>query len=118
MNATLSFVTTTVTGVSPPSTTTSQRVHARLIGALSLVALALLFAFVTRLAARPIDDPDTWWHLRLGEEFSTGWSLTDPGQLTPFATRPWFATQWLPEVVAWRVETWLGLPGVAWLHGV
>lgn len=112
-------MTSTATRVdTPPAAAEQRRSGGGLFEVLSLAALVFLFGRVTWLAARPVSDPDTWWHLRLGEEFSTGWSLTDPGQLTPFATRPWFATQWLPEVVAWRVETWLGLPGVAWLHGV
>ena len=68
--------------------------------------------------AGPITDPDTWWHLRLGEEFRGAWSLADPGALTPFATRPWFATQWTLEVLASIVEQAFGLPGVAWLSGL
>lgn len=85
------------------------------------VPLVLLFAILAKLALRaagPIYDPDTWWHLRLGEEFRGGWSLADPGQLSPFATKPWFATQWTLELVASYLEQAFGLGGVAWLAGV
>lgn len=82
----------------------------------------IVFALVTvRLAVRasePVTDPDTWWHLRLGQEFTSGtWTLAHPGSLSPFATRPWFATQWTLEVVAHYVEDAFGLSGVSWLAG-
>lgn len=63
-------------------------------------------------------DPDAWWHLRLGEDFWDERSLRDPGWLTPFATADWVPTQWLPEMIASKVEQFFGLPGVAWLFGV
>jgi hypothetical protein len=69
-------------------------------------------------ASKPIVDPDTWWHLRLGDEFRGAWSLAEPGALTTFATRPWFATQWTLELLASWTEQALGLAGVAWLAGV
>lgn len=74
------------------------------------VALVALMALAIR-AAGPITDPDTWWHLRLGEEFSGHWSLSNPGQLSPFGDRPWFATQWTLEVIAARLEQAFGLAG-------
>jgi hypothetical protein len=79
--------------------------------------VCLLFATL-RKTLLPISDPDTWWHLRLGQEFQDSWSLAGPGQLSPFATRPWFATQWMPEVLASKFEQSFGLPGVAWLFGL
>jgi hypothetical protein len=69
-------------------------------------------------ASGPIGDPDTWWHLRLGDEFRGDWSLAAPGALSPFATRPWFATQWTLEVLASNMEDAFGLAGVSWLAGV
>lgn len=83
---------------------------------LPLVGLACLLLAVARATLRPLSDPDTWWHLRLGDEFWGTWSLADPGQLSPFATRPWFATQWIPELAASTFQDWFGLPGVAWLY--
>lgn len=85
---------------------------------LALLVLALATAVAAVRAAGPVRDPDTWWHLRLGEEFRQGWSLADPGQLTPFATRPWFATQWTLELLVSYLEEHVGLVGVAWLTGV
>lgn len=89
---------------------------------LDWVAFALFLMVTARLAVRAsesVTDPDTWWHLRLGEEFTSGsWSLADPGRLSPFATRPWFATQWTLEVVAHYVYDGFGLAGVSWLAGL
>lgn len=76
---------------------------------LGLVGMAVRHGF------RPLGDPDTWWHLRLGDEIWHNWNLTDPSPWTRFATQPWVTTQWLPEAVAGRVDHLFGLPGVVWL---
>lgn len=74
-----------------------------------------LMGMAARHGFRPIGDPDTWWHLRLGDDIWRTWNLTDPQPWTRFATEHWVTTQWLPEVVASRVEHFFGLPGVVWL---
>jgi hypothetical protein len=68
-----------------------------------------------RQGFRPIGDPDTWWHLRLGDDIWRTWNFTNPAPWTRFATEHWVTTQWLPEVVASRIEHLFGLPGVVWL---
>ena len=74
-----------------------------------------LIGMAARQGFRPIGDPDTWWHLRLGDDLWRSWNFTDPAPWTRFATEPWVTTQWLPEVIASRVEHVFGLPGVVWL---
>jgi hypothetical protein len=74
-----------------------------------------LMGMAARQGFRPIGDPDTWWHLRLGDEIWHTWNFTDPAPWTRFATEHWVTTQWLPEVVASRFEHLFGLPGVVWL---
>jgi hypothetical protein len=69
-------------------------------------------------AALPLTNTDTYFHLRFGQEFLDGWSLRDPGTVSTFATAHWVPTQWLPEMVMARTESWLGLAGVAWLSGL
>jgi hypothetical protein len=77
------------------------------------------FVFVLALAAQPLHNFDTYFHLRFGQEFLRGhWSLRDPGSVSSFATQSWLPTQWLPEVVMAKTEDWLGLAGVAWLSGL
>ena len=80
-----------------------------------LLLILGLMGMAVRHGLRPIGDPDTWWHLRLGDDIWHSWNLTDPAPWTRFATQDWVATQWLPEVVASRVEHFFGLPGVVWL---
>lgn len=83
----------------------------------ALVLLGVVVA-VVRQAARPLTNTDTYFHLRFGAELLGGWSLTDPGSVTPLATRDWVPTQWLPQVLMAWTEDRVGLPGVAWLSGV
>jgi hypothetical protein len=71
------------------------------------------------MAAQPLDNLDTYFHLRFGHEFLSGsWSLRRPGSVSTFATAHWVPTQWLPEVVMAQTEEWFGLAGVAWLAGL
>jgi hypothetical protein len=85
---------------------------------LSLALFVSAAAYLAYRAAGPITDPDTWWHLRLGAEFRSGWSLSNPGRLSPFANQPLVPTQWLFEVVASFLVDAFGLAGVAWLTGI
>jgi hypothetical protein len=79
---------------------------------------AALVIAMTRMAAGPLSNTDTYFHLRFGQEFLAGWSLRHPGSVSTFATSSWLPTQWLPEVVMARAEQWLGLAAVAWLFGL
>lgn len=89
----------------------------RRLDVLPVALLVLLLAVVLRYSALHLGNTDTWFHLVLGDRFRHGWSLTDPGALTPFATSSWVPTQWSIEVLASQVQDWFGLPGVAWLFG-
>jgi hypothetical protein len=81
------------------------------------VYLALLLVLV-RIAAAPLSNTDTYFHLRFGQEFLDGWSLRHPGSVSSFATASWLPTQWLPEIVMAKTDQWFGLAGVAWLLGL
>lgn len=83
----------------------------------ALMFAALLVVFV-RLCAVPLDNTDTYFHLRFGEEFLHHWSLRHPGSVSTFATAHWLPTQWLPEIVMAKFSDWFGLAGVAWLSGL
>jgi hypothetical protein len=73
-------------------------------------------AWVTQQAATRINDPDSWWHLRLGNDLIAQHSLAAPAW-SVFADRSWVPTQPLPEIAAAYVDRWVGLPGLAWLYG-
>ncbi|WP_185994931.1 hypothetical protein [Nocardioides campestrisoli] len=81
-----------------------------------LVVAGALVVMVKRLA-EPLTNPDTYFHLRLGEEFLGGWSPWAPGSVTVYATADWAPTQWLSQVLYAVAEDWFGLPGVVWLSG-
>lgn len=83
-----------------------------------LMLLALMMLGMVRHASQPLRDPDVWWHLRLGQDFWDGRSLSEPGPFGAFSTSTWVPTQWLPEMVASKAEEIFGLPAVAWLWGV
>lgn len=90
----------------------------RLLRWLPLAMVCGLLAWVAGRAARPIADPDDWWHLRLGNDLIDQHSLATPHHWSSFATVSWVPTEPVPEVVAAWVERWLGLPGLAWLFGL
>lgn len=94
-----------------------EREPAAILTWVPVVGVVLLLGGVARFAAAPLADPDVWWHLRLGRDFWEGRSLSAPGSLGSFSTAEWVPTQWLTEMVAAKVESWFGLPGVAWLFG-
>ncbi len=82
-------------------------------------ALLVLGVVLVAKASVPLDNTDTYFHLRFGHEFvHGGWSLRDPGSVTTFGTAHWVPTQWLSQVVMARTEDALGLAGVAWLFGL
>lgn len=97
-----------------PADTVSVLVR-RVVPAVMVVAL---LAVAVRIAAAPVTNPDTFFHLRFGEEFLHGWSLRHPGHVTSAASADWVPTQWLPELVMAKVDAWFGLPGIAWLNGL
>ena len=75
------------------------------------------FAIVVKLLAAPVTNTDTYFHIRMGREFLDGWSTTDPGTVTRFASADWLPSQWLGQVAYGAFDQWFGLPGVAWLAG-
>ena len=83
----------------------------------ALATLILVMARVTLHAGQPLDNGDTWFHLRIGHLLWGPWSLSHPGRLTDAASSPWLPTQWSTEMVAAKAEDWFGLPGVAILFG-
>jgi hypothetical protein len=77
--------------------------------------VATLWWVVTQ-AWGPLKDPDSWWHLRLGEDFLDQHSFATPSHWSSFATASWAPTQPLPEVVAALVNRALGLEGLVWMY--
>lgn len=65
-------------------------------------------------AARPIGDPDFWWHLHSGQQmWEQGW-LLDPGGLDESERSRALVLRgyWLWQVAAYGLYRWLGLWGI------
>jgi hypothetical protein len=90
----------------------------RLVVLLPIVLVAVGVAGVALTAARGTQDPDMWWHLRLGTDFLQQGNLRAPAHWSSLATQSWVPTEALPEVVAAKAEQWAGFDGVMWLYGV
>lgn len=86
---------------------------------LSLLLTAATFAGVAVRAWGPLANPDTYFHLRIGDEVLSGrWSLSHPGHFSPTSTHGWVSTQWLGQVAMAAAERIAGLDGVAWLSAL
>src|SRR5215475_1111239 len=74
-------------------------------------AFVLIFALgLFALAARPMRDPDLWWHLRTGELIVQSHDVphTDPFSFTR-QVQPWINHEWLSDVLiygVYRIAGW------------
>lgn len=88
-------------------------------GWLPAALMCLLVVVVARQGVRPISDPDTFWHLELGDRIIDSRSVTSVTDAwSSLSDQPWVPTQWLTELVMAAAERTAGLPGVAWLFAV
>jgi hypothetical protein len=101
--------------LSPPSRTATS-FSDRVLSWAPYVLLGVTVVWVAERAWGPLKDPDSWWHLRLGEDFLSQHSLAPPAHWSTFATSPWVPTQPLPEIASALVNRWFGLPGLVWLY--
>jgi len=82
--------------------------------------LIFIFLFWSLLAGplsnRPLADADIGWHIRTGEQILTTHSLprTDPFSST-MQGQPWFAWEWLYDILLGVLHQACGLNGVVWL---
>lgn len=88
----------------------------RLVARAPYAFLIAILAWVTVHTWRPLRDPDSWWNLRLGEDFIHQGSLHAPTHWSVFATVSWTPSEPLPEVAMAFVYRAFGLPGVVWAY--
>ncbi|HVO82601.1 MAG TPA: hypothetical protein VMT28_17870 [Terriglobales bacterium] len=79
-----------------------------------IVALGL-FA----MAARPMTDPDAWWHLRTGQVITASHRVphTDPYSYTRYG-QAWVAHEWLSDVLIYNLYRWGGWAGLIVAFGL
>ncbi len=82
-----------------------------------LAVLGAALILLIRIQRVPEMGSDAYLHLRLGNEFRSGWSLSQPGHLSTFDTGQWYPSQWLSQVAMSWTETTFGLMGIIWLAG-
>lgn len=85
-----------------------------------LIFIALLATLVfTPLAVRLLGDAGIGWHIRTGQQILATDRIP---QVDPFSStmggKPWFAWEWLYDVIVGEVESSFGLNGVIWLTAV
>ena len=85
-------------------------------GALPVALTIGVLCVAFLVAYRPISDPDTFWHLRLGQYVLDGGSFVGPEPWSSVATRDLVLHEWLLEVVYVRVFDLFGWAGLAWLQ--
>ncbi len=87
--------------------------------AADLIFLALLGALVfTPLSVKLLGDAGIGWHIRNGQQILATHAIPRVDSFSSQIRQPWFAWEWLYDVVAGQLETWCGLNGVAWLTAV
>jgi len=84
---------------------------------LPVVGLAAALVVLIRLQGVPEVGSDVWLHLRLGQEFRDGWSLSSPGHLGVYDTATWYPTQWASQLAMSWVWTTFGTGGLIWFAG-
>src|SRR5512146_455699 len=88
---------------------------------LQMLALACLFTGLAGLGiygGTSIEDPDIWWHVKVGDWIIQNNAVPHVGIFSrTAATRPWVAYSWLAEVAQSRAYAWFGLVGFA-VYGV
>jgi hypothetical protein len=81
-----------------------------------LIFVAVLSALVfTPLSTRLLGDAGIGWHIRTGQQILVTHSIphTDPFS-SSMQGKPWFAWEWLYDVVVGQLDSWCGLNGVVW----
>jgi len=88
--------------------------------AADLIFVALLGALVfTPLSVRLLGDAGIGWHIRTGQLILATHAIPRVDSFSStVAGRPWFAWEWLYDLVVGQLEATLGLNGVVWLTAI
>ncbi|NUR82120.1 MAG: hypothetical protein HOQ21_17035 [Dermatophilaceae bacterium] len=75
----------------------------------------LVVLFTVLRTVKPVDDPDTFWHIAAGDRLRQTWSFSGPDPWSTMSTQPWRLHEWLPELLMSWAQQAFGLAGVSWL---
>ena len=83
---------------------------------MSYTSVALVFGLALVMGLSTFFEPDSWWHLRVGGLIRETGDLTAWDPSAKFASKPYVATQWLPEVIASAAYSSWGGGTLLWLR--
>jgi hypothetical protein len=85
-----------------------------------VIFVALLCALVfTSLSMRLLGDAGIGWHIRTGQQILATHAIPRVDSFSStMAGKPWFAWEWLYDVVVGQLEATLGLNGVVWFTAI
>ena len=85
-----------------------------------LIFLALLFALTfTPLSVRLLGDAGIGWHIRAGQQILLTRTIPHVDSFSSsMQGKPWFAWEWLYDVIAGQLDSIAGLNGVVWLAAI
>jgi hypothetical protein len=85
-----------------------------------LIFVAVLAALLcTAFSSKLLNDAGIGWHIRTGQQILATHSIprTDPFS-SSMSGQPWFAWEWLYDVIVGLLESKLGLNGIVWFTAV
>jgi hypothetical protein len=78
-----------------------------------VVILTLVYLIPSFQAMLPVDDPDIWWHLRVGEWILEQHTVPNDDSFSAYGHgKPWVAYSWLFEVLVYGLYKNFGLSGL------
>src|SRR5204862_2323400 len=85
-----------------------------------LIFVALLGVLLfTPLSVRLLGDAGIGWHIRTGQQILAAHAIPHVDSFSStMAGKPWFAWEWLYDVIVGQLESTLGMNGVVWFTAV
>jgi hypothetical protein len=84
-----------------------------------LIFIGLLGTLVfTPLSIKLLGDAGIGWHIRNGQQILATHAIPRFDSFSSSLWQPWFAWEWLYDIVVGKLEAWCGLNGVVWLTAI
>jgi hypothetical protein len=84
-----------------------------------LIFIGLLGTLVfTPLSIKLLGDAGIGWHIRNGQQILATHAIPRFDSFSSSLWQPWFAWEWLYDIVMGKLEAWCGLNGVVWLTAI
>ena len=88
------------------------------VGGLLFVAVFAVLLF-TPLSVRLLGDAGIGWHIRTGQQILDARAVPHVDSFSSIMSgKPWFAWEWLYDVLVGGLERWAGLNGVVWFNAL